>query len=93
MILPGLVNFDTFKIDWRETEAGSTIVRRTHDNEKIRPKIQSRHDPFKEVSHMESGLDFVGQNDLEWLSINYRKVRLAKISESKRRLILIMFQK
>ena len=40
----------------------------------------------------EDGLNFINPTDLEWMSLNYRKERAAKMSLSKRRMILMMFQ-
>ena len=40
-----------------------------------------------------SDAHFIAQEDLEWLSLNYRKERAARLSKSRRRMILIMFQR
>ena len=34
---------------------------------------------------------FIANEDLEWLSLNYRKERAARLSKSRKRMILIMF--
>ena len=52
-----------------------------------------RHDPVDLGEAFRSSQHFISENDLEFLSLNYRKERAAKISTSKRRMILIMFQK
>lgn len=38
-------------------------------------------------------MTLIYKTDLEWLSLNYRKMRAEKISDSQRRMILIMFQR
>ena len=38
-------------------------------------------------------MHFIKETDLEWLSLNYRKERAASICQSRRRMILIMFQR
>ena len=60
---------------------------------KVRPNEHERQNPFHNETDGNLGLNFIDPTDLEWMSINYRKVRAAKLSESKRRMILIMFQK
>lgn len=57
---------------------------------------QNRHDPSNDAVYGDSNthsLSFISPTDFEWLSINYRKVKYAKLSGSKRRIILIMFDK
>ena len=67
-------------------------IRRTKDNQRNRPNAQNRHDPPSDENLFYKSLHFVNATDLEWLSLNYRKERAAKMSSSKRRMILIMFQ-
>ena len=72
---------------------GSEIIKikRSSDNARKRPNGQDRHDPYKNYTNGNTGLDFISPTDLEWMSLNYRKERAAKVSESKRRMILVMF--
>ena len=67
-------------------------VRRTVDNVRKRANGCKRHNPFMDdlIGSLE-GTDFINPTDLEWMSLNYRKVRAAKMSPSKRRMILLMF--
>ena len=37
--------------------------------------------------------NFINPTDLEWMSLNYRKYRAAKMSASYKRMILVMFEK
>ena len=71
-------------------------IRRTLDNIKKRPNGNKRHDPLGIIANIATNEDemyrFVHHIDLEWLSLNYRKVRAAKLSPSKRRMILVMFE-
>lgn len=41
----------------------------------------------------QNGLDLLSLTDLEWLSINYRKQRAAKLSLSRRRTIIALYEK
>ena len=74
-------------------------IRRTLKNIRIRPNAQSRHDPFQScqvgnafIPRTRTNSDLLQQNDLEWMSYNYRKYRTARMSLSKRRMILLMFE-
>lgn len=67
-------------------------VQRTRDNQRARPNEHKRHDPFHLQGEGTHGLRFINPTDLEWMSLNYRKHRAAKMSPSKRRIILVMFQ-
>ena len=70
----------------------SVLVRRTPNNERNRPNARQRHDPVENDMHRQSDVHFLNnETDLEWLSLNYRKNRAAKITKSRRRMILIMF--
>ena len=66
-------------------------VRSTRDNQRLRPNAWERHAPFKNDNSIENDLLLISSTDLEWLSINYRKVKASKLSNSKRRIILVMF--
>ena len=37
-------------------------------------------------------MELIHKTDLEWLSLNYRKFRAGCMSQSKRRMILVMFE-
>ena len=67
-------------------------VRRSADNTRQRPNGFSRHDPFNSGNTRERAHSFINETDFEWMSLNYRKVRAAKLSSSIRRMILVMFQ-
>ena len=58
----------------------------------MRPNGYNRHDPFLYDYLDINDLDLVHSTDLEWMSLNYRKVRAARLSPSKRRMILAMFE-
>ena len=58
---------------------------------RLRPNGSNRHDPFANCTIDDGTQDFINPTDLEWMSLNYRKDRAAKLSPSKRRMILIMF--
>lgn len=68
-------------------------IRRTKDNSRQRSNSHRRHDPFVDEISDESRLQFLNPSDLEWMSVNYRKQRAAKLSSSPRRIILVMLQK
>ena len=70
---------------------GRFKVRRTANNARVRPNAQKRHDPVNENMVRSSTKHFLNNEDLEWMSLNYRKVRAAYICRSRRRMILIMF--
>ena len=36
---------------------------------------------------------FISETDLEWTSLNYRKEKAARLSPSRRRMVLMMYQK
>ena len=59
---------------------------------RYRPNGSNRHDLFiLDDSEGNDDFNFTNPTDLEWMSLNYRKERAAKLSKSKRRIILIMF--
>ena len=66
-------------------------VRRTENNERRRPNAQRRHDPIGNEEGRVSDAHFIAHEDLEWLSLNYRKERAARLCKSRKRMILIMF--
>ena len=67
-------------------------VRRTTENTRKRPYAGNRHDHPNTGLQDSNGQSFIYKTDLEWMSLNYRKERAAKMSKSIRRMILIMFQ-
>lgn len=92
-IILGIVNLETMQMI-RNTNTFDTVpVRRSIDNERKRQNGHNRHDPQVESDPGRESLHFISNTDVEWLSINYRKERAAKLSPSKRRMILILFQK
>ena len=44
-------------------------------------------------NRLSGSVHFISNTELEWLSLNYRKERATKLAASKKRMILIMFQK
>ena len=91
-IISGTVNFKTLLLKLNSN--GKLVqVRRTLNNERRRPNAERRHNPVEEEDRRISDAHFIAQEDLEWLSLNYRKERAARLSKSRRRMILIMFQK
>lgn len=59
----------------------------------MRPsETYSRQDPFAGGAKDDNACSFVEPTDLEWMSLNYRKERANKMSESKRRMVLVMFE-
>lgn len=89
-ILVGKVNFETFELT---VEKEIINVRRTVDNVRSRPNGYNRHDPFLDTTRPTNEMNFISPTDLEWMSLNYRKERANNLSPSKRRMILVMFQK
>lgn len=85
------MNLETFEIIDRQTNHVRK-VRRTINNIRVRPNAHKRHDPVENYYDNISIAQFHSKQDLEYLSLNYRKERAAKICSSKRRLVIIMFQ-
>ena len=69
-----------------------TFVQRTLGNIRKRPNAHKRHNPIEDLEVRGSSFNFFSKDDLEFLSLNYRKERASRISSSKRRIIFIMFQ-
>ena len=67
-------------------------VKRSTENTRIRPNAGNRHDHHNTGLQDSNSLSFISKTYLEWMSLNYRKERAAKMSKSIRRMILIMFQ-
>lgn len=91
-IVPGKVNLDTFEMASIELPDKPVQVRRTADNVRKRPNEQTRHNPIDDEAFGDHELNMINSTDLEWMSLNYRKYRVAKLSASRRRIIMIMFQ-
>ena len=68
----------------------SIKVRRSQENVRKRPNGQYRHENFA-VDH-DTKKNICNDTDIEWMSLNYRKERAAKMSKSIRRMVLVMFQ-
>ena len=68
-----------------------TIVKRMPRNERERPNAHRRHNPVEDDGRRASSVTFLNQQDLEYLSLNFRKERAANISSSKRRMVFLMF--
>ena len=68
-----------------------TKIRRQATNIRVRPNAHRRHDPIGDGDARGSIFKFEYTESLEYLSLNYRKVRAAKICPSNRRLVIIMF--
>ena len=66
-------------------------VRRAPNNERSRPNAERRHDPCNTDGLSIGEGQFISDTPLEWASLNYRKVKAAKIDPSRRRIILKMF--
>ena len=69
------------------------MVRRTENNCRLRPNASRRHDPVQFDVYLISENHFISDTHLEWISLNYRKEKAAAISPSRRRMVLMMFQK
>ena len=69
------------------------MVRRTESNTRARPNAARRHDPMQFDGSRNSEAHFISDTQLEWTSLNYRKEKAADLSPSRRRMVLIMFQK
>ena len=91
-IIGGFVDLDTYKFyDY----SGKFIakVERTKTNSRNRPNALRRHDPVQFDGSRYSELHFISDTHLEWTSLNYRKEKAAALSPSRRRMVLIMYQK
>ena len=62
-------------------------------NHRIRPNAARRHDPVELDDHRNSEKHFISDTHLEWTSLNYRKEKTASLSPSRKRMVLMMFQK
>ena len=69
------------------------MVRRTNNNSRGRPNAARRHDPVHFDGSRNSEAHFISDTHLEWTSLNYRKEKAAALSPSRRRMVLIMYQK
>ena len=69
------------------------MVRRTVSNTRGRPNAARRHDPVYIDGSRNSEAHFISDTHLEWTSLNYRKEKAAALSPSRRRMVLMMYQK
>ena len=69
------------------------MVQRSKTNSRNRPNASRRHDPVQFEGRTYSELHFISNTHLEWTSLNYRKEKAAALSPSRRRMVLIMYQK
>ena len=91
--MKGTVNFETYELTKNDKVQTVINIKRRNDNVRQRPNADHRNLTFTNNALITDGIQLISQTHLEWLSINYRKAKVAKLSESKRRLILVMFQK
>ena len=91
-IVRGTVNIDTNELTEKSTKKIIKVIR-TPTNARKRPNAHRRHDPIVDEVSRESYFKFQYTEDLEYLSLNYRKERAAKMCSSNRRIVLMMFQK
>ena len=54
--------------------------------------MSNRHNPFKDNDSGYDRLDILSNTNVEWMSINYRMDKIANLSLSSKRVILILFQ-
>ena len=98
----GTVNYNTFMLDLNnenldETQNPRSIpIRRTPDNFRVRPNGSTRHSMTEHEEVQDAKLarsqHLVSDTDTEWMSINYRMGKAAKLADSNRRVILVLFQ-
>ena len=67
-------------------------IKRTATNLRKRPNAYRRHDPLGDLGSSDNFFKFQYTDHLEYLSLNYRKMRAAKMCSSNRRMVLMMFQ-
>ena len=68
-------------------------IQRTKVNTRKRRNAERRHDPLDFEGSRLSDNHFISDTNLQWTSVNYRKEKFANISPSRRRMVLIMYQK
>ena len=88
----GSINLQTLEMIPNVPKTEVMQVKRTTENTRKRPNAGNRHDHPNSGLQDSNSLSFIKKTDLEWMSLNYRKERAAKLSKSIRRMILIMFQ-
>ena len=92
LLINGVVNLETFEYQSNDNSLPPVKIIRTKDNVRKRPDGHNRQDPFRDDEFDDNSTKLVNPTDLEWMSLNYRKVRAAKMSPSKRRMIIFMFE-
>lgn len=82
-----------FEYDEFDNIVNECKVDRSTDTKRRNPKQWQRHDTNELTMMRElSTIYYLHDQDLEWLSLNWRKYRASKMSKSIRRMILIMFE-
>lgn len=87
----GKVDFEKMELEIFGSVKRVVKVRRTKENKRIRPNAHKRHDPTLLEDALLDPLEIYSSTDMEWMSINYRMEKAARLSQSKRRIILVMF--
>ena len=77
-IIRGTINFDTCEMIQKKTGMVTKIMR-TPTNARRRPNAHKRHDPSCNDDVRDSFFKFQYRENLEYLSLNYRKQKVAKI--------------
>lgn len=67
------------------------MVRRAPDNVRKRNNSYRRHNPTTQGCEAEDVTDLVSETKIEWMSINYRMEKISQLSDSKKRIILLLF--
>ena len=92
-MLVGIVDLHEFELKLMDMPDQVIKVRRTSDNKRSRPNGHVRHDPNNYgKSNENDNQKFISPTNLEWMSLNYRKEKAAKLSPSRRRMILVMLE-
>ena len=91
-LLGGIVDLtDNSYTDLKGNKLG--VVKRGLKGSRKRPNAERRHDPVLMNCRTLSMDHFISDTHLEWLSLNYRKEKAARISPSRKRMVLLMYQK
>ena len=91
-IIIGVVDLDTDSL-YDDSGNFKGKVQRTKTNSRKRPNASRRHDPVQFDARLFSEAHFISDTNLEWTSLNYRKEKAAALSPSRRRMVLIIYQK
>ena len=90
-LLLGVVDMENFTL--KHHQKLKCMVRRTENNTRNRNNAAKRHDPVQYIASRNSEMHFISDTHLEWTSLNYRKEKAAALSPSRRRMVLMMYQK